>query len=104
MREWGQISCGCHPNCGIGMAVMIDKETKEAVPVTAFLNADRLAKDIAKLNDAARGKFTVRCSASPWRCCATTIPLMAPTHMRIMDLLKKFDKFSGCHQAATTAR
>jgi 7,8-dihydro-6-hydroxymethylpterin dimethyltransferase len=20
--EWGQLSCGCHPNCGIGMAVM----------------------------------------------------------------------------------
>ena len=55
-RDWGQLSCGCHPNCGIGMAVMIDKETKEAVPVTAFLNADRLAKDIAKINDAARGK------------------------------------------------
>ena len=36
---------------------MIDKETKEAVPVTAFLNADQLAKDIAKVNDAARGKF-----------------------------------------------
>src|SRR6202000_3415497 len=56
-REWGQISCGCHPNCGIGMAIMIDKETKEAVPVTAFLNADRLAKAVAKVNDAARGKF-----------------------------------------------
>ena len=39
--DWGQLSCGCHPNCGIGMAVMCDKETKEAVPVTAFLNADR---------------------------------------------------------------
>ena len=37
--EWGNLTCGCHPNCGIGMAVMIDKETKEAVPVTAFLNA-----------------------------------------------------------------
>ena len=36
-RDWGQLSCGCHPNCGIGMAVMVDKETKEAVPVTAFL-------------------------------------------------------------------
>ena len=56
-HDWGQLSCGCHPNCGIGMALMIDKETKEAVPVTAFLNADRLAKDIAKVNDAARGKF-----------------------------------------------
>jgi len=22
-REWGQLTCGCHPNCGIGMAVMI---------------------------------------------------------------------------------
>ena len=38
--EWGNLTCGCHPNCGIGMAVMIDKETKEAVPVTAFLDAD----------------------------------------------------------------
>ena len=47
-REWGQLTCGCHPNCGIGMAVMIDKETKEAVPVTAFLNADQLAKDVAQ--------------------------------------------------------
>src|SRR5881398_2175777 len=55
--DWGQLSCGCHPNCGIGMAVMIDKETKESAPVTAFLNGDRLAKDIAKVNDAARGRF-----------------------------------------------
>jgi hypothetical protein len=29
-RRVGQPDCGCHPNCGIGMAVMIDKETKEA--------------------------------------------------------------------------
>src|SRR6185437_3787205 len=42
--DWGQLSCGCHPDCGMGMAPMIDKETKEAVPVTAFLNADQLAK------------------------------------------------------------
>jgi len=32
----GASFCACHPNCGIGMALMIDKETKEAVPVTAF--------------------------------------------------------------------
>src|SRR5437667_11253849 len=38
--DWGHPSCGCHPNCGIGMAVMIDKETKEAVPVTAFWNVE----------------------------------------------------------------
>ena len=47
------------------MAVMIDKETKEAVPVTAFLKGDQLAKDIAKVNDAARGKFL---TVLGWRC------------------------------------
>ena len=93
-REWGQISCGCHPNCGIGMAIMIDKETKEAVPVTAFLNADRLAKDIAKLNDAARGRFLSLLGIS-LALMRNYNPIKAPTHMRIMDLLKKFDKFSG---------
>src|SRR4051795_4804830 len=56
-KDWGSLSCGCHPNCGIGMALMIDKETKEAVPVTAFVYADQVAKDVAKVNDAARGKF-----------------------------------------------
>src|SRR5262249_33107824 len=56
-NEWGQVNCGCHPNCGIGMAVMIDKETKEAAPVTAFFNAKGFAKDLARVNDAARGRF-----------------------------------------------
>src|SRR6202140_4373091 len=56
-HNWGQLSCGCHPNCGVGMAVMVDKETKEAKPVTAFWNADQLARDVARVNDAARGKW-----------------------------------------------
>ena len=43
-KDWGSLSCGCHPNCGVGMAVMIDKETKEAVPVTAFLNGDTIGE------------------------------------------------------------
>src|SRR5256714_2285046 len=28
-NDWGQLSRGCHPKCGTGMAVMIVKETKE---------------------------------------------------------------------------
>ncbi|HXS97714.1 MAG TPA: hypothetical protein VN736_24110, partial [Candidatus Limnocylindrales bacterium] len=92
--DWGQLSCGCHPNCGIGMALMIDKETKEAVPVTAFLDAVQLAKDVAKINDAARGKFLsiVGVSLALLR---NYDPSKAPTHFRIMDLLQKFDKCFG---------
>jgi hypothetical protein len=76
------------------MALMIDKETREAVPVTAFLNADRLAKDVAKVNDAARGKFlsVVGVALALLR---NYDPTKSPTHFRIMDLLQKFDKCFG---------
>jgi len=90
-NDWGQLSCGCHPNCGTGMAIMIDKETKEAVPVTAFLHGDQLAKDIAKVNDAARGKFWTGFGMA--LCLMKNYdPFQSPTHFKLMDLLKKFDK------------
>jgi uncharacterized radical SAM superfamily Fe-S cluster-containing enzyme len=97
--NWGQLSCGCHPNCGIGMAVMCDKETKEAVPVTAFLNADRLAKDVARINDAARGRFlsVLGVSLSLLR---NYDPFQAPTHFKLTDLIAKFDKCFGMSKKA----
>ncbi len=92
--DFGQLSCGCHPNCGIGMAVMCDKETKEAVPVTAFLHADQLAKDVARINDGARSK--------KMSVFGVTLALLrnynsfkAPTHFKMFDLIAKFDKCFG---------
>jgi 7,8-dihydro-6-hydroxymethylpterin dimethyltransferase len=92
--DWGQLSCGCHPNCGIGMAVMIDKETKEFRPVTAFLNAERLAKDVARVNDAGRSKF--------WSVVGVALALLrnydpfnAPSTFKLTDMLAKFDKCFG---------
>ena len=92
--QWGNLTCGCHPNCGVGMAVMIDKETKEAVPVTAFLNAEQLAKDLAQVNDAGRGKFlsVVGMALALMR---NYNPFKAPTHFKLIDLMKKFDKTFG---------
>ncbi len=91
---WGNLTCGCHPNCGVGMALMIDKETKEAVPVTAFLKAERLAKDVTAVNDAARGKF-LSIAGMSLALLRNYDPFKAPTHFRLMDLLKKFDKTFG---------
>src|SRR6185295_1283 len=90
----GEPSRGCHPNCGVGMAVMIDKETKEAVAVTEFLKGEQLAKDITKLNDAARGKFlsVLGMALSLMR---NYDPFKSPTHFKIGDLMKKFDKTFG---------
>jgi uncharacterized radical SAM superfamily Fe-S cluster-containing enzyme len=98
-QQWGNVTCGCHPNCGIGMAIMVDKETKEAVPVTAFLKAERLAKDVAQVNDAARGRFLsiVGMALAMMR---NYDPFKAPTHFRLVDLMKKFDKTFGATKKA----
>jgi 7,8-dihydro-6-hydroxymethylpterin dimethyltransferase len=93
-KDWGALSCGCHPNCGVGMALMIDKETKEAVPVTAFLNGDTIAKDIAKVNDAARGKW-MSIAGMTLALLKNYDPFKSPTHFKFTDLLKKFDKTFG---------
>ena len=92
--DWGQLSCGCHPNCGIGMALMIDKETKEAVPVTAFLKADQLAKDVAKINDGARSKKLSVLGVS-LALLRNYDPFKAPANFKLTDLLQKFDKCFG---------
>ena len=92
--DWGQFSCGCHPNCGVGFAVMVDKETKEAAPLGQFLNLDRLATDIQKINDAARGKF-LSVLGMVLAVMRNFDPFQTPTHFSLFSLLKKFDKSFG---------
>jgi hypothetical protein len=76
------------------MAVMIDKETKEAVPFTAFVNAERLAKDVAAVTDAARGKW-LTVTGMALALARNYNSFKSPTHFKLTDLLKKFDKTFG---------
>jgi len=93
-REWGQMSCGCHPNCGVGTAVMVDKETKEMRPIPDFLNIPGLIKDMRKITDAARGKkFSMAMMALALL--KNYNSLGAPTQFKLTDLLQKFDKTFG---------
>src|SRR5918998_936168 len=92
--EWGQVSCGCHPNCGVGTAVMIDKETKEMNPVPEFLNIPGLVKDMQKITDAARGKWMSNIMMG-----LTLLkhynPYKSPSNFTLYELFKKFDKSFG---------
>ncbi|HWQ32357.1 MAG TPA: radical SAM protein [Blastocatellia bacterium] len=92
--EWGQLSCGCHPNCGVGMAIMVDKQTKEAATLTSFLNIDRLERDVAKINDAGRGKF-LSALGMALAVARNYDPFKATTHFHLWSLLMKFDKGFG---------
>jgi len=89
--QWGNVACGCHPNCGAGMAVMLDKYTKEAVPVTAFLNAERLASDVAQVTDARRGRG-LSLLGMALALTRNYDPFRAPKHLRLTDLMRKFGR------------
>jgi 7,8-dihydro-6-hydroxymethylpterin dimethyltransferase len=102
-KEFGQLTCGCHPNCGVGMAVMIDKETKEAVPVTAFLKAEQLAKDVQQVSDAGRGR-TMSIIGMALSLMRNYDPFKAPREFKLVDLLRKFDKTFGATKKAESGK
>src|SRR5580704_2356728 len=89
--QWGSLSCGCHPNCGVGTALMINKETKEWAPVPRFLDAEQLTKDVTAITDAARGK-----NFSNFMMAMALLknyhPFQGPKGLKLYDLFKKFDK------------
>ena len=92
--QWGNLACGCHPNCGVGMAVMIDKHTKEAVPVSAFLNAERLAADVTRVTDAGRGRF-LSVAGLALALMRNYDPFRAPKHLTLVALIRKFARKLG---------
>jgi uncharacterized radical SAM superfamily Fe-S cluster-containing enzyme len=92
--EWGQVSCGCHPNCGVGTAVMVDKETREMRPVPEFLNIPGLVKDMQKITDAARGKWMSNLMMG-LILLKHYNPYKSPTQFTLYELFKKFDKSFG---------
>jgi hypothetical protein len=49
--DWGSMKCGCHPNCGVGTILMVNKRTKEFVPLTEFLDMEGLLADIGVITD-----------------------------------------------------
>ena len=93
-REWGQVSCGCHPNCGVGTALMINKETKEMAPVPQFLNIPGLVSDMQKVTDAGRGKWASNAMMG-LALLKHYNPYRAPGSLTLSDLFKKFDKSFG---------
>jgi 7,8-dihydro-6-hydroxymethylpterin dimethyltransferase len=92
--EWGQVSCGCHPNCGVGTAVMVDKETREMRPVPEFLSIPGLVKDMRKITDAARGKWASNLMMG-LALLKHYNPYKSPSQFTLYELFKKFDKSFG---------
>src|SRR5437763_539796 len=100
-EKWGALSCGCHPNCGVGTALMINKETKEWAPVPRFLDAPQLVRDVTAITDAARGK-----GFSNFMMALALLknyhPFDGPKGLTLYDLFRKFDKTWALTKKSTT--
>jgi len=96
--QWGTLSCGCHPNCGVGTALMINRETKEWAPVPHFLNVPGLIADIRKVTDAARNKHM-----SVFMMALAVLknynPFKAPPSLTLKDIFREFDMTMGISSA-----
>jgi hypothetical protein len=54
--KFGSVNCGCHPNCGVGTIMFVNKATKEMVPLTQFLDLEGLMWDVQAIADGNRGR------------------------------------------------
>ncbi len=93
-KDFGQLNCGCHPNCGIGTVLFVNKRTKEMVPLLDFLDMDGLLKDIRDIFDAGHG--------GNWAKAQLVISLLrnyrpekAPKGFNIQTLIKQFMSQTG---------
>ena len=77
-----------------GIELVIDKETKESVPVPQFLNIPGLVADMRKVTDAARGK-TFSNLMMGLALLKNYRPFRSPSRFTLLDMFKKFDKSFG---------
>jgi uncharacterized radical SAM superfamily Fe-S cluster-containing enzyme len=92
--DWGSLSCGCHPDCGVGMGFMVSKKTKEWAPLSSFVNVERVLQDAQLIADSGRGR-ALTIFQTALSLLRNYSPARAPVGFRLADLLHKFDKQSG---------
>lgn len=93
-HDWGAMSCGCHPNCGIGTALFVNKRTKVYKPLSEFLNLEQFLKDVDQIADAARKPGLTKAQVA-MALLRNIDPTKFPEGLTLKDFLKKFDKQSG---------
>jgi hypothetical protein len=93
-EEFGTLKCGCHPNCGIGMGLLVDKQARQWIPLSEFVDMKTILEDIQDITDACQPPWLTKLEvgASLLR---NYSPSKAPKIFSLKDFMRKFDKQSG---------
>jgi uncharacterized radical SAM superfamily Fe-S cluster-containing enzyme len=92
--DWGALQCGCHPNCGIGTALLVHKQTKQVVPLAQVLDVEGLLGDIQEITDAAQLR-AVTLAELALAICRRYDPSAAPRGFGLTTLLRQFLSQTG---------
>jgi len=93
-RDWGTLNCGCHPNCGVGTVLFVNKRTRQMIPLLDFLDVEGLLSDLRTIFDAGRGRALTQAQL------VTAIlrryrPEKAPAGFHFTTLVKQFLSQTG---------
>ncbi len=98
----GSLNCGCHPNCGIGTILLVNKHTKETAPLAQFLNIDRLLQDVQQITDQSLSR--------PWALAALALSVMrnfdsssAPKGYHVPEIVRQIISQIGARGGAVGA-
>ena len=92
--DWGSMKCGCHPNCGIGTVLFVNKKTKQMIPLSEFLDLEQLLRDITVITDGAQGR-TLTLAEVGLALLKNFRPDKAPPGYTFTDLLRQFTSQTG---------
>jgi hypothetical protein len=92
--EWGALKCGCHPNCGIGTALLVNKKTRQMVPLAEVLDIAGLLEDIQEITDAAQPRVVTMAELGV-ALCRRFDPSRAPRGFGLTTLLRQFLSQTG---------
>ncbi len=92
--EFGSVKCGCHPNCGVGTILFVNKRTKQMVPLSAFLDIEGLMHDLQEVTDASHGRAVTLAEVS-LALLKRYKPDQAPPGYTFADLVKQFTSQVG---------
>jgi uncharacterized radical SAM superfamily Fe-S cluster-containing enzyme len=96
--DWGALKCGCHPNCGIGTALLVHKRTREMVPLAQVLDLEGLLEDIQEITDSAQPK-AVTLAQLAVALCRRFDARRAPQGFGLYTLLRQFLSQTGARGA-----
>ncbi len=87
-ETFGALKCGCHPNCGIGTILLVNKRTKEMVPLASVVDVEQLLLDVQAIADAGRGR-AMTLSALAVAVLKNFRPEQAPAGYRLPELIRQ---------------